>query len=322
MNHYFSTNDVHPRDRISYMQDVACKTYVDVDCRVENGTAFCASIQSGQLGILGLSRAETDPCEVIRTKSNIATSRSDDLLISIQLEGTSTLIQDSREATLQKGNFALYDTQRTYNLKTGKGTKQLVLKLPRSSLESRIGAATGYTARAMSSANPLSRLAFGFLKLLPENSKTLTSEPAHKIAEQALDLLALAFSHECSHRGEKQTTGRGATLIKLKSVIETHFTDPDFKPTEAAILTGISVRYANQLLKEEGNSLEQYIYSRRLERCRNILSDPRSSHRTVSEISHSNGFNCASHFSRMFKNTYGTPPLEYRNTAKNQNQNK
>lgn len=319
MNHYFSTNDVHPRDRISYIQDVACKTYVEVDCRVQNGPSFTASIQSGQLGILGLSKVETDPCEVIRSKSSIAISKSDDLLISIQLEGTSTLIQDGREATLKKGHFALYDTERAYKLITHAGTKQLVLKLPRASLESRIGPSTNYTAHTMSSKNPLSNLACEFLKLLPESALTITPEPAGKVANQALELLALAYTHECKSNTPPQTQSRLATLIKLKTIIETHFTDPDFKPTEAASLTGISVRYANQLLKNEGSSLEQYIYSRRLERCRNILSDPASSFRTLSEISHSNGFNCASHFSRMFKNTYGLPPQTYRNTAINQN---
>lgn len=314
MNHYFSTDDVHPRDRIPYMQDVACRTYVDVECIIEKNLNYCASIESSQLAMLGLSKVTTDPCEVVRTKSNIATSRADDILLSMQIEGTSTLTQDGRDANLLPGHFALYDTQRTYKLKTGNGTKQLVIKIPRSSLEPRLGNISHFTAHSMNAENPISKIAFGFLSLLPTNKSIINTEATRKIAEQAIELLSLAFTHECAHKNKKQTPGQFTTLTRLKSVIESNFTDPDFKPSEAAIRTGISTRYANKLLNAEGSSVESYIYSRRLERCRQILNNPQSSQRTISEISHSNGFNCASHFTKRFKHTYGLTPQEYRKT--------
>jgi hypothetical protein len=55
--------------------------------------------------------------------------------LSVQLEGSSALEQDGREARLGPGDFALYDTRRPYRLKVNASTAQLVLKIPRKALE-------------------------------------------------------------------------------------------------------------------------------------------------------------------------------------------
>jgi AraC-like DNA-binding protein len=94
--------------------------------------------------------------------------------------------------------------------------------------------------------------------------------------------------------------------------IESHLSDPALDPAMAAALAGISVRYANKLLSEQGTSLERLIVSRRLERCRRALEDPAQAHRTVSEIAYAWGFSDPSHFNRRFKAEYGCAPRDYR----------
>ena len=66
----------------------------------------------GELGIveiesLGLNYAAVTP-------RNIAHEEDDVFLLGLQLEGSATLIQDGREATLQPGDFALLDAQRPF----------------------------------------------------------------------------------------------------------------------------------------------------------------------------------------------------------------
>jgi AraC-like DNA-binding protein len=79
-----------------------------------------------------------------------------------------------------------------------------------------------------------------------------------------------------------------------------------------AAATGISVRYANTLLSQQGTSLERLIVARRLERCRRALEDPGQSHRTITEIAFAWGFSDPSHFNRRFKAEYGCAPRDYR----------
>ena len=121
------------------------------------------------------------------------------------------------------------------------------------------------------------------------------------IAEQALDLVALAFSAETQQSGSSLSSSRATTLLRLKSVIGSRLHETDLRPAAVAAGAGISIRYANALLSAEGTSLERHILDRRLERCRRALEDPRQAHRTVGEIAFAWGFSDLSHFARRFK---------------------
>lgn len=310
----FSTEEIHPRERLTYMRDVACKTYVELECLTQRGPNFRSKICTGQISDLGLSEVTTDKCEVIRTKENIKGSSANEILLSIQLNGTSTLVQDNREARLTPGHFAIYDTQRCYHLQVGQNTKQLVIKIPRQLLEAKLGNLSLFTSQTMSFKNPLSKLALGYMSTLPSICDNLEEEKAKTISQQTVEIISQSFSHECQHNGTPILQSRFTTLMRLKSVIETHLNNHDFKPSNAAALVGISVRYANDLLSSENTSLEKYIYSRRLERCRINLINPDLKSLSISEIAHSNGFLSASHFSRRFKETHKMTPLDYRKT--------
>ena len=241
------------------------------------------------------------------------------MLLSLQLTGHARLEQDNRQALIGPGEFAFYDTERPYELHTERGTSQIVLKIPRASLEARLGSLSNLTAHTLSSANPLSSIAFEFLRQLPGKVETLAPEPAQLLAERALDILSLAVTTESEVQNIYQSAGRLKSLLRLKSVINNHASDPEFRPKHAAQYAGISVRYANQLLSEEGTTLEQYIYTERLELCRKRLSDPHANLHSITEIAHANGFNCAAHFSRKFKQAFGQSPNAYRAEQRQKN---
>ena len=131
------------------------------------------------------------------------------------------------------------------------------------------------------------------------------------IAQQALDLAALAFQ-TVENTVAQLSSPRATTLLRLKSIIETKLHDPALKPATVAQAAGISVRYANALLANEGTSLERYIMLRRLERCRKVLLNPAHLSRTASEIAYSYGFSDLSHFTRRFKKQFACTPSEIR----------
>lgn len=308
----FSTDDVHPRDRITYIKDVACKTYVELEFQTKQKN-YSSNIRAGEISNISLSQVTTDQCEVTRTKDNIKSSKSDDLLLSIQIKGATTLHQDGRTAILTPGEFALYDTQRNYHLSLTGNNEQLVLKIPRAKLTTKLGETSRFTAQQMSSKNPISKCALAYILTLPTLSDTLEKQKAELISNQAIDLLSDAISHECPQTNQILSHSKFATLMRLKSVINTHLSNPDFKPSEAAARVGITIRYANKLLSSEDTSLEKYIYTQRLIRSRENLNNPNFKSHTISEIAHLNGFTSSSHFTRRFKETYEITPKAYRN---------
>ncbi|QXX76057.1 helix-turn-helix domain-containing protein [Methylovirgula sp. HY1] len=310
MQTYFSTFDIHPRDRVEYWRNAASRAFVELDCRTSIGLKFYCVIRRGNLGPLSLSVVETNACEVRRTKREIARTRSDDLLISVQLEGTVFLCQDGREARLDAGDFSLYDASRPYLLKVNPGTRQLVVQVPRELLERRLGSSAAFTARTAKFAAPVAGLASDFLSLLPGRLDALSqTSAAERISGQALDLIALAFSDVMGGNSRlDRSVARSYALLRLKRIIEERLTDPGLKPSLAATLAGVSHRYARELFAEAGTTLGRYILKKRLERCRLAFEDPAQAHRAVGEIARAWGFVDASHFTRVFSAHYGESP--------------
>ncbi|KAB2939486.1 MAG: helix-turn-helix domain-containing protein [Hyphomicrobium sp.] len=149
--------------------------------------------------------------------------------------------------------------------------------------------------------------------MLPSYVAMLQPAEAERIGEQLLDLVALALAAQ-GRREESPalSAARAVALLQLRSAIEARLDDPSLDPETAAAAAGISVRYANAILAEQGMSLQRLIVARRLERCRLDLENPQRAHLTVSEIAYGWGFSDTSHFNRRFKAAFGCTPSECR----------
>jgi AraC family transcriptional activator of tynA and feaB len=153
--------------------------------------------------------------------------------------------------------------------------------------------------------------------MLSARASLLDDRVKPRLAEQALDLIALALTV-----GDTMPTlslPRSTALMRLKSMIDARINDPALRPADVAAAAGISVRYANALLAEENTSVERYILHRRLEHCRRALEDPLQAHRMIGDIAFSWGFSDLSHFSRRFRAQFGMAPGELRRHSQQHN---
>ncbi len=308
----FSTGKVHPRDRLAYWREEASKVYVAHDFSSNAGKSFYGSIRAGSLDVLGLSLFESAACRVERTQRCLRQDADDDLVVCIQKSGRKTVHQDGRDAVLAVNDMALVDPRRPFSLNMETGHGALAVKLPRRVLQARLGDLTGMTARTISCRHPAAALATGFLTMLPEHIDALDGQIAAKIADQAVDLLALSFAAYAGVGQVALSSRREVARLRLKATIEGALYDHTLKPANAAAAAGISVRYANALLAEEGTSLERFIVSRRLQHCHKALVDPAQARRKVSDIAYAYGFSDLSHFTRRFKAEFGYLPSECR----------
>ena len=78
----------------------------------------------------------------------------------------------------------------------------------------------------------------------------------------------------------------------------------------------ISLRSLHQLFHHEGLTVAGWIRRRRLEYCRQDLSNPALAGRPVAAIAARWGFSSAGDFSRAFRAVHGLPPAEYRMSAR------
>jgi AraC-like DNA-binding protein len=310
-----STNVVRPQDREAYWREEIIPNFPRHGFNSSVGPEFAGEARLHTVADINVQELECDPCEIARTQTDISRCIYDMLALKFQLSGHSVIAQDGRQAVLTEGSFALFDCARPWVASHKTHEKALYVAIPRHLLISRLGSATTLTARSIDTQEPLARLAARFITMLPASASSFEEPVASKIAEQTLDLLALALSAVNETKVSELASPRTLTLMQLKSAIEARLCNPRLRPTDVAAAIGISVRHANALFSRESTSTERYIIQRRLERCRDALADPAQAHRTIGDIAFGWGFWDLSHFARRFREKFDLSPKDYRHRA-------
>lgn len=312
MKTLFSTENVHPRDRFDYWHTVACRTVVDHESKPESRRSFSARIEVGLLADVELVLFENSPMDVAHSQRHVKQVQSDELFICRQVAGMLGLEQCGREVLLEPADITLLDPLLPYVGRFSSGSKLLLLKVPRSELEARVGKTRDLTIHSLKPLEPEIGLTSAFLAMLPGYTEGIGPGAEAIIKNQTLDLLAISLSKAMETGTPKVSSARSLARLNIRAAIDARLGDPTLGPDTAAAAAGISVRYANAVLAEEATSITRLIQARRLARCRKALEDPFQRHRTVSEIAYGWGFSAMSHFSRTFKAAFGTSPTEYR----------
>jgi len=305
----FSTRELDQRDRIPFWVEVATKEFFRHGFSASE-RAFVGELHAGALENISLAHCVCGPCEVTRTPRDVARDALDELILCVPLSGRSVMAQSDREVIVDPGMMVLQDSSRPLKVNFLMQTTSIFVSIPRNALQARMGKSATAMANISSTA-PVAELATGFLSMLTARMDSLDATVRSRVAEQALDLIALAF-YDGSENAPALSSPRASALLRLKVAIDARLSDPGLKPTEAAAAAGISVRYANDLLSEEDTSVERHILRRRLERCRRALEDPLQMHRMIGEIAFSWGFSDQSHFTRRFREEFGMTPGDCR----------
>jgi AraC family transcriptional regulator, positive regulator of tynA and feaB len=311
MDKVIAMSDIHPRDRVSYWLDVASRALVDHECRVKTPCEFDATVLRAPLGELSVMSVESLGLESVEHTASTSHGEDNVFLLYVQLTGSSTFSQDGRETVIHPGDLVLLDAQRPFVCRYDY-RKQIAIKIPHRVLKARLPSSSRLTAHAVRhAAGGAGPFTSDYIRLIPSHVEALPPAAKLQVAEHVLDLAALALS-TMANETPSLSSGRAVALLRLRMAIESHLTEPKLNPQAAAAAAGISVRYANELLSQQGMSLERFIVARRLERCRLALEDPQQGTRTISEIAFAWGFSDMSHFNRRFKASFGCSPTDYR----------
>lgn len=311
MKTIFSTDEVHPRDRFEYWHSVACRTIVAHDSLPSSRPTFRARLRYAALAQIGLLEFDAAGLHFSRSARH---PESEDLLICRQISGVLTLEQHGRAVSLSAGSFMLLDPRVPYSGTLDSSASMLVLKVPRHLLEARLGRAPQLVSVPV---EPVqggeAAWTSSLLSILPEIAGSLANGVAEEmIRDQMLDLIALSIGKAMGKEKTGVSSARAVVLMKVRSVVESRLADPGLDARAVALAAGVSLRYANAALADEGTSIGRLIQTRRLFRCRRALEDPTQVHRTVSDIAYGWGFSDMTHFGRKFKAAFGLLPREYR----------
>lgn len=321
--------------RESAWRDAVCNTFVRLECQHEKRAPAHGRLQAGVLGALHVARVTASPQRVERTAAGAARDEQAYVLASVQLRGSTVIKQGGREAVLTPGCIAFYDTARAYTLNLPNDFDQIVLHLPRQSIERSVPRGLNQMAKRLSAANPFAQ---AILALAPQLLRMVDSaklDMAERTAAAAVELINLALdsldsigppdeslelarsyaagSIAGSNAANASNAGADALVWRARELMGNQLAETTLSPGFLATQLGVSLRRLQEVFQARGTTLSGCIWDMRLEFARSLLA-ANNAHSSVSTVAYSAGFTDVAHFSRRFKQRYAVSPSTYRNT--------
>ena len=240
----FATDTVHPRDRFDLWHDVACRAYAQHECTTEAPTKFEGALRTARLAQATLSIYENSPMDVWRTARQVERAPSDRVFICLQLDNACRISQLGRETTIAPGEFTIVETNRPFRFIYTERSRQMVLDVDRTELTRRLGSVSGLTALTIGPDSAIGGLASGFMQMLPAHAALLSGDAGAHVANQVLDLVAMALGRRAEVGRVKLGSASALTLIRLRSAVEQALPNRDLTCQDVAAVAGISVRYS------------------------------------------------------------------------------
>jgi AraC-like DNA-binding protein len=181
----------------------------------------------------------------------------------------------------------------------------------------RIGRTEVWTARRIEGASPVGSLVLPFVQRTASIVSDVAPATASQLSETCLSLITAALGEKLGEIAASRSSVRTALIFRAKAVIEGNLHDHQLNTERVAQRVGISPRYLQDLFHAEGTTVSEWIWRRRLERSRRDLTDPLHASDSIAQIALACGFADLGHFSRRYKEAFGTSPRDVRAILRN-----
>ena len=298
---------VRDTDRFDYWHDWICRHYSVTDCRRLSDESFESRASNWQCGPLELGEVEVAGPGAIRWSRRpeaIRRDPRDHYQFLLVLHGRVTIAQDDRTAALQPGDLMYYHQGRPFDLAAHGDTRSLLVSVPWPAVDERLPAADGLTACRLGGGTPYARLAAGVLRELLAAAPAGNSVALGRIGASAVDILVAAIEGDLpgAHAGHPGNE----MLARAKRFMRENLHDPDLHVEGIAAALGMSRRTLNRMFVAEGTTPMRWLWQQRLAASYRALSEGRA--QQVTEAAFAAGFSDLSHFSRVFRRTFGRAP--------------
>jgi len=298
-------------DSIDSFRAAVNSSFVPLKVDSESSGPFTASLSAAGADGVVFTEVNAQPQLVQRTRQTIEAGGSGFYKVSLLLSGTGILIQDGREILMQPGDISFYDTSRPYSLLFNKQFRNLIMMFPKDRLEFPNSLTDSLTAVSLCEQHALAKTIAPFIAQSAPQLSQLPSNSRTKLAHTSLELINTMLSAILDVE-QTPLSPHDLQLQKIYEHISAHLSSADLSPSSIAAANYISVRHLHALFAEHNTTVSTVIKQRRLEHARADLADPSMRGHTVAAIAARWGFVDAAHFSRVFKQTYGSSPSELR----------
>lgn len=243
-----------------------------------------------------------------RTSADIRHDGSDFCAVRLLLSGRVSITQAGRTTTVSRGEIIISRSALPVrvNISPAPGENEiamLIALLPSAILEEQVEIGE-VVNRPLPVDNPHYRMVVDLMKMLQQRSADIDEETG--------DLLGSAFFNElaklCATVAAPAPRIQGVSaerLSHIRTMIRTHFANPNLSLDLIARKCGISPRYVTYVMKKFGSSFYDELRAERLNAARRMLQSRRL---PIKQVAFYTGFKSAAHFSAAYKREFGHPP--------------
>jgi AraC family transcriptional activator of tynA and feaB len=313
----YEASDLPGRTRAGSWNDFYSQRVEKVSIVPTDRDRFDATFQIGDFGPIRLLQMSCGGCSIERTPHHIAAASGRVYSFILQAQGGGVFTQYGLQAVLDAGDFTLCHGDAPYTYQLAEGSQVMMLRVAANLLKERLPSPDYFCGRRLPACVGLTQAAGTLIaSLCGQPSTALSADFQYRVASHLLDMIATSYAISF----ESQITNSSnvsAWHARAKLHIEQHLRTPDLSPRSIADKLKLSPRYLRTIFASGNETVSTYILRRRLEECARQIEDPRWSGHSITEIAFSWGFNSAPHFTRSFRDRYGTSPRRYRDLRLN-----
>ena len=296
-------------------QDDFCRREFRVTAQPLARGAFSWELEHFDFGQFQLTELACDPLEISHTHSDIREDGTSSYYVTLQLAGRSIVSQQGRNSSLGPGDYTIVDSRFPYKIKYDEPVRRVILRLPHDVLHRRLKFCGNPVAVRFHGNSGINAIFVNFIDTLLRERHAINKKHFDMLFGRVSDFLIASFeSTDVQYAGLEKSTRQANQLGMIQNYIEGNISNPELSPKLIADAFNITDRYLHYLFKATGQTVANWIWQRRLERCQADLSNAGHSGRTISEICYAWGFNDSAHFSRKFKQHFGISPRSFRNS--------
>jgi AraC-like DNA-binding protein len=305
----WSASQVASADRTDAWRDELSANYGEWQVRRAVSPEFSASIRNRDFGGVRVVECVCDPCEGRRIAQLIERDRSARLGVQIIKAGSERFHFGNEVIEVGPGDLVIWTSDRPVEFTVLETLHKVSLVLPLADIQERLPRGSRFGGTVIDSRGGMGAVMFSHIDSLARQLDMLGVDDQAAVRRATLELLTATMSHRI------EAPQRGLALQYLKQMqdyILANLQDERLSPSTIAAAHHMSPRYVHMLFGQIGISVSTWIRLQRLERCREDLRSRTHRDCSIAEIAYAWGFNDATHFSRAFKQQYGTSPRGYR----------
>ncbi|MGX7006141.1 AraC-like ligand-binding domain-containing protein [Caballeronia sp. KNU42] len=284
--------------------------YIRTDVNADK--ELTAQVESRTFSDLLLHQVTSTKQSLKRTPQRAMDSEGEFFLVAMQVSGVGEVKQDGRAVVLAPGDFAMYDTTTAYNLDFSAEFRQVVVSVPREHLRAHVPGAENLTACKISGERPVARLLSAIVSGLPLAIDDSGPDTHTLFSKAVLDLIVAnlrslpEFSESSGGKLKRYHEER------IKSHIRENISDSGLSVAKIAETLDMSISSLYRAFEGQATSVAEMIWQERLKAARTALQDRSCAGKSIKEIAFDWGFSDPAHFSRTFRQHFGTTPREFR----------